>query len=110
VKRLVEYQLEGGGVVLVEVDEDDLGALADDLVPASSPGEVIAKAGQSFDQALGTIKTVASAAAAQVRSLADPPDEASIEFGITLTGGVNAVIASAGTEATLAVTLTWKFE
>jgi len=110
VQRLVEYQLVGGGIVLVEVDEDNLGALADELVPAASPGELAAKAGQSFDQALASIKTVAKAIDAQVRSMTDPPDEASVEFGITLTGGVNAVIASAGTEATLAVTLTWKFE
>src|SRR5829696_5395809 len=83
VKRLVEYELESGGSVLVEVDEDHLGALADELVPAASPGELAAKAGQSFEQALASIKAVAKAIDAQVRSMTDPPDEASVEFGIT---------------------------
>jgi hypothetical protein len=106
----VEYELESGGSVLVEVDEEDLGALADDLVPAAGPGELVARAGQSFEQALRTIKAVATAATAQVRNLAEPPDEASVEFGITLTGGVNALVASASTDATLTVTLTWKYE
>jgi hypothetical protein len=109
VKRLVKYEFESGESILVEVDAEELGASADDLVPAASPGEVIAKAEQSFDQALGAIRNVASSVATQVRNLTDPPHEASIEFGITLTGGVNAVLASAGSEATLTVTLTWKY-
>jgi hypothetical protein len=109
VKRLVEYALEGGGSVLVEVDvEDDYAA--DDLVPAANPGEVVAKAGQTFEQALGTIKAVAGAVVEQVRGLAESPDEVAVEFGVTLTGGVNAFVASAGADATLSVTLTWKYD
>jgi hypothetical protein len=106
-KRLVEYDLEGGGSILVEVDVEDLYA-ADDLVPAASPGELAAKAGQTFEQALSTVKRVAESVVRQIEELPRKPDEVGVEFGLKLAGGVNAVLASASGEANVSVTLTWK--
>jgi hypothetical protein len=107
VKRLVEYELEDGGTILVEVNIADDYAV-DELVPAAPPGELVRKAEQTLDEALGSVRRVAAKVVAQVRGLADSPDEVAVEFGVKLTGGVNVVVASGGAESNINVTLTWK--
>lgn len=105
-RRLVEYELEGGGSILVEVDvEDDLAD--DELVPAASPGELAAKAGQSLEQALSSVRRVAASIIGQLEDLPRKPDEVTVEFGVKLAGGANVVFASGSAEANLNVTLTW---
>jgi hypothetical protein len=48
VKRLIEFPLEEGGSIVVEVDEP---APEGGVVRAARPGEVAAKAGQTFEAA-----------------------------------------------------------
>lgn len=107
-KRLMEYELEGGGSVLVQVNTDDYAA--DELIPAASPDEVAAKATQTFEQSLGTVKQVAQSVMRQVEAIPRRPDEVTVAFGLTLAGSVNFLVASGSAEATLNVTLTWKGE
>lgn len=105
-RRLVEFELESGGSILVEVDvEDDL---ADgELVPAANAGELVAMAGQSLEQALSSVRRVAASIIAQLEDLPRKPDEVTVEFGVKLAGKANAVFASGSAEANLNVTLTW---
>jgi len=103
---LVEFEVAGspGETVLVEVDEtpSEVGEER-----AARPGEV-QRAGRSLEEALERVKPAASALVEKVRSLAEPPDEATIAFGVKLTGKAGAVLASAALEANYQVTLTWK--
>lgn len=102
--RLVEYSTDGDAI-LVEVD---LPATAgDDRIRAGKPGQKIAEAAVSFEEALGSIKTVAQGVVRQIKELGDPPDEVVVGFGIKLTGSANIVLASGSAEANLEVTLTW---
>lgn len=104
-KRLVEFPLEDGGAIVVEVDGPE---------PRGGPvrgiraGEVIEKAAQTFEAALDKIKPAAAAIITKLRQLGEPPDEVGVEFGIKLSAEAGAVIASAGVEANYRVTLTWK--
>jgi hypothetical protein len=78
---------------------------------AARPGEVAAKAGQTFEVALERIKPVAGTIIAKLRGLSDPPDEAVVEFGLKMSGQAGSVVvASVGAEAHYKVTLTWRRE
>ena len=106
-KQLVEFPLEDGGAILVQVDEP---APEGGVVRAARPGEVLKKASQTFESALDKIKPAAGAIIAKLRGLADPPDEIEVEFGLTLSAEAGAFVAAAGAEANYAVKLTWKRE
>jgi hypothetical protein len=103
--HLVEYSTDGG-TIFVEVDLPT--TAGDDRIPAGKPGQKIAEAAVTFEEALGSIKTVARSVVQQVKELSDPPDEVVVGFGIKLTGSANVVLASGSAEANLEVTLTWK--
>jgi len=65
-------------------------------------------ASQTFEAALEKIKPAASGIIAKMRTLADPPDQAVVVFGIKLGARTGALIASPDSEANFLVTLTWK--
>jgi len=106
-KQLIEFPLKDGGSILVQVDEP---APEGGVVKASRAGEVMKKAGQTFEDAMDRIKPSASAIIAKLRGLADPPDEIEVEFGLTLNAEAGAFVAVAGAEANYTVKLTWKRE
>jgi hypothetical protein len=102
VKRIVEFPLESGDSILVEVDEpSDRIGLGD---------EIAEKAQKTFESALNAIKPVASTVINKVRSLNEPADEVEVKFGIKMTAGLGAVIASGNGEVNYEITLKWKQE
>ena len=108
-KRLIEFPLEDGSTVLVEADEPASTGPTVRGVGAGA-GVMVEKAETSFDSVLGKIKPVAASFIAKVRYLSDAPEQVGIEFGIKLGAKAGAFIASADTEATFKVTMTWKRE
>ena len=103
-KQLVEFPLEDGTTILVEVDAPEEGG----MVPAARGGEVVAKAQQTFENALETIRPAARAIVAKLRALHDPPDEIEVAFGLKMSAEAGAFIAAAGVKANYKITLTWK--
>ena len=109
-KRLVEFPLQEGGTLLVEVDAPEGYAettTRGGVVKAARPGEVADKARDTSEDALDKIKPAAQAIIDKLRALHDAPDEIGVEFGIKLSAEVGAFIASAGVEANYTVTLKW---
>jgi Trypsin-co-occurring domain 1 len=106
VRQLVEFPLEEGGSVFVEVDDRDGTA---GYVRAARPGDLAARAEETFDAALGVVRSVATGLVGQVREMGSAfrPDEVEVQFGITFSGRVGAVIATTEGEAQLTVTLRW---
>jgi len=102
-KRLIEFPIQSGGSLLVEVDEP----MPEGVVRAARPGEVIARAKETLEEALDKIKPAAQSIIAKLRGLPDAPDEVGVEFGIKLSAEAGAFIASAGVEANYKVTLKW---
>lgn len=101
---LIEVPVEGGGRLLVQASDAELPG---DLQLASArPGEVVARARQSLEQALDQIKPAMRAVLD--RLVAMSPDEASVEFGLTLGAETGVVVAKGTSEMHFAVTLTWK--
>ncbi|HYV06538.1 MAG TPA: CU044_2847 family protein [Blastocatellia bacterium] len=104
-KRLVEFPLQDGGTIMVEVDSAQPAGVR---VRGGSPTEIAEKARQSFETSLERIKPAAAAIIAKLRELSDQPEQVSVEFGIKLSAEAGVVLASTGVEANFKVTLQWK--
>lgn len=104
-KRLIEFPLQNGGMMLVEIDEPETET---GVVKAGiNPSEIATKAKQTLEDALENIKPMADSIIGKLRELHDAPDEVSVEFGIKLSAEAGAFLASAGIEANYTVTLKW---
>ena len=99
--RLVEFPLEDGGTVLVEV-----AAAADEGPTRAGVGDVIKKASATFEQSLAVLEPVGRALVQRLRGLS--PQEVSVEFGVKLTGEQGLIIARGSAEGSFTVKLTWK--
>ncbi len=109
-KKLIEYPLIVGSLVLVEVEEPDRpGGPQMRGLPHQSH-ETRERASQTFDDALDKVKPAAAAIIAKFKELKTPPDQIGLEFGIKLSAKAGAFIASTDAEANFKVTLTWKHE
>jgi len=102
-KRLVEFPLEDGTSMLVEIEEPDQGG----LVKASRSDNVVAKAYQTLEKSLEKVKPAAQFVIQKLRELHDAPDEVQVSFGLKLSAEAGAVLASGGVEANYIVTLKW---
>jgi len=107
VRRLVEFPLEGGGVLAVEVDEPDVGGTTRRIGRADETAD---HAVQTFETAIDRIKPAAAAIVTKLAELKDSPDQISVEFGFNLNAKLGAVIASANVAANFKVALLWKRE
>jgi hypothetical protein len=105
VKRIVEFPLESGDFILVEVDEPEL---TDDRIGLRD--EIIQKAQKTFESALEQVKPIANVIMTKVNSLNQPADEVEVKFGIKMSAELGAVIASGNGEVNYEVTLKWKRE
>ncbi|WP_129837801.1 CU044_2847 family protein [Streptomyces sp. RFCAC02] len=94
---------DGPQQVLVQVKELDEGLVR----VGRTGGRTAARAVQSFDAMLGSIRPVAERFVTHFRSLPQPPDEICVEFGVSLSADAEMVIASASAEANFSVSLTW---
>ena len=106
-KRLVEFPLEDGTSILVEVEGDEA---EEGIVKASRGSKTVIKAQRTFEEAMDKIKPAASVIIAKIRSLHDAPDEVEVEFGLKLSAEAGAYVASAGVEANYTVTIKWAKE
>jgi hypothetical protein len=103
--ELAQFPLNGGGVLVVEVDTADNSPKR--VMRGANP-EAIATATATFESALQTVRSAAEGILHQLRSLAQPPDEVEVEFGVKMSAETGAIIAKASTEANFKINLTWK--
>ena len=98
----VEYELDDGSVLYVEVDEAEQG-----LVKASRESGEPVRAEKKFGDALEGVKKSAKAMMAKFREL--QADEVELTFGLKAAGELgNFAVAKASVEANYEVTLKWK--
>jgi hypothetical protein len=107
VKRLVEFPLDQGGSILVEVDEPPAGPVTRGLGKDRS-AVVVEEADKTFEAATAAITPAARSLIARLRSIEDAPDEVGIEFGVQLSAHTGAFIASVAAEANFRVSMTWR--
>ena len=104
-KRMIEVPLESGGSMLMEVQLDE--SEQQGMVPAARPGEIAAKAKQTFEEALEQIQPGADTIVEKLRGMSSQPDEISVTFGLKMSANAGAFIAASGIEANFTVMLKW---
>lgn len=102
-KKLIEYQLDDGGLVCVEVE-----ASADEsLQRISRSGESIPEKVQaSFNETITRLRPVADSVLQALQGL-NIPTEIGLEFGVKFNAKAGVIIASVDSEATFKVSLKW---
>jgi hypothetical protein len=101
-KHLVEFPLEDGSSVVIEVDEPETGGTV-----RASRSDTLAKAKETLEDALDKVLPVTKSVVEKLRSIGNKPDEIEVAFGVKLTTTAGAIIASATAEANFDVTLRW---
>jgi hypothetical protein len=105
--RLAKFVLPDGNSIVAEVDGEpfDTSRVMRGGVLGSS--EIVVKANESFETALDRVRWAAEGLLDRLTSLASPPDEVEVEFGVKLNAETGAVIAKASTEANFKINLKW---
>jgi len=103
-KKVVEYKLEKGGVILIEVEETEL---EKGRVPVANTSGVPQKAKKEFEKALDEIRPVADAIVQKLKDLSSKPDNIGIEFGIKMNAQAGALIAATSVESNFKITISW---
>jgi hypothetical protein len=75
---------------------------------ALTPSDLAERSAEALASATSTVQAMADWVNTTVDDLAGNPDAVQVEFGITLNVEGQALIAKAGAEAAISVTLTWK--
>jgi hypothetical protein len=105
-KDLIKFPLESGGFVFVEMEGGE--AERSGLVKAGRglPDE----AAQSFEAAINGLSPIASSIVSKLINISHPPDEAAVEFGLTLKADSGFIITKVGGEANFKINLKWRRE
>jgi Trypsin-co-occurring domain 1 len=106
VKHLVEFPLEQGGSVLIEIDEPPAGPVTRGL--GKDHPALVEQAGKTFEDATAAITPAARSLMARIRAIDDPPDEVGIQFGVQLSAQTGAFIASIAGQANFTVSMIWR--
>ena len=101
-KHLVEFPLQSGGSIVVEVDEPE------EAGPSRvARGDKIDKVKENFEEAINKVMPVATSVLEKLKNNMSKPAEVEVTFGIKLSTAVGAILASAAAEANLEVTMRW---
>lgn len=103
-KHLVEFSLENGDSITVEVEES-LPVTTDDRIGIGD--QMAYKAKQSFEAALSKIEPVANTIITKMQHLNQPADEVEVKFGLKMSAELGAVVASGNAEVNYEITLKW---
>ena len=111
--KAIEAKIEGGGKVLIQVDDPPEVLQARRTGGATAgvaePARVLAKLEDAADTIADTCRTLFGRMLAKFDD--GRPDELGLEFGVTLGGEAGIPFVTKGTaEATFKVTATWKFD
>ena len=104
---LMGVPVEAGSdeVLVVEVDRSEI---SEDLVLASEPGRVIARAQVTLEEALARLKPSLGKVVDLLKELS--PEQTVVEFGLKLGGETGAIIAKGTAEVNFKVTISWGHE
>lgn len=100
--ELVQFDLSDGGSVLVEIEAEP------GVARASRREALFQEAKQSFEKAFSGVRSAASSALDQFRSMSRQPDEVEIKFGVKLDAKAGAIIAQSGLQGHFEVKLKWQ--
>jgi translation elongation factor EF-Ts len=97
---------KGKRAVLIEVQDEKAAGPANLGPKLSAGGKTIKEAGKSLEEALDDIAP-AIEALRKMATAVSSPKEVTLEVGLKLTAAAGVVLASAGAEGTIKVTMKW---
>ncbi|AKH83959.1 hypothetical protein AA958_19190 [Streptomyces sp. CNQ-509] len=104
--HVVEVPLnDGEGVVRVQVEEAD-----ESVVRVGRGSRTAARAEESLDRMLEVVRPVANAFVGRCQDMGRQPDEATLQFGMSLTADAKILIAGSSAAANFSVSLTWRHD
>jgi hypothetical protein len=101
---LVQFELEDGSSVLIETES----VSGQPVTRGGRAAEMISKADETFEQALGRMGPTATAILKKFRETAEQPDEIEIEFGVKISAEAGAIVAKTSGEANFRIAVRWK--
>ncbi|MFJ7206809.1 CU044_2847 family protein [Streptomyces sp. NPDC098789] len=102
--RLVEFPTAAGATVLIEVRDPPSAMVTRGLRDTG----VTERAQKTFEEAVRCARPAVEGVVAQLRAIAETPDEIHVEFGLDLHAEAGAFIAAASTTANFTVAVTWR--
>lgn len=105
---VLSYPLGDGGVLAVEAASPGWESGLELAAPKERPQkaeERLRSSGETLESALDKVSPGLKTVAARLRALS--PDEATIEFGLTVTAESGVVVAKGSAEVHFTVTMTW---
>jgi hypothetical protein len=96
---------EDDEVILVEF-EDEFGLRS----VSNDPVEYLEKSKRAIERSMKTVQRMAKKAVKTIQAIpvSERPTKVEFQFGIKMSGEAGAVIAKAGAEAAITVTMTWE--
>ncbi|WP_322751618.1 MULTISPECIES: CU044_2847 family protein [unclassified Frankia] len=102
----MEVPLEGGGVVVVEVDRREVpGELQ---LASDDPGTIAARARRALESSLADLAPMVRSIHQHLRGIT--PDEFTVEFGLNVGGETGLIIAKGTAAVNFTVSMTWRGE
>jgi hypothetical protein len=105
--RYLDVPLADGSSFTVEVDDGHAGG---PVTRSGRQADVVAKAGQTFEEALERVAPAFRTLVGKLRDAAEQPDAIEIEFGLKLSAEMGAIIARSGGEANFRIAVHWTRE
>ncbi|MCL2582206.1 MAG: hypothetical protein FWE35_07100 [Streptosporangiales bacterium] len=99
--QVVEFGLEDGGTLIVQAAGPDSGG----GLGLASPDENLRKAGETLESAVDRVVPALESVTGKLKKLS--PNGMKVEFGLTLSAESGVILAKAGGEVHLNVTLNW---
>jgi signal transduction histidine kinase len=96
--------------ILVELRDTNIRGVQDVSIGRDSLEKVAERSEEAFENAMQTIKTVATRAITAVKEInySDRPDEIEVDFGLKLTASGGVLISNVGVETQINVKLKWQ--
>lgn len=106
--KVIEFKTEAGESVWVELDETQDSSSASGAEMQSVSSKDVKKVEGKFENALGTLKTVATAVIQKLDNITNAPDQVEVKVGLKFNIEAGVIIAKTSTEGNLSVTMRWE--
>lgn len=105
---MIEYQLDGGGSVLVAVESGGRDGVVTRGWGDKGAVRVAERANQTFESVVGTLRPAADAIVAAISGMQTAPSEICVEFAVQFTADAGVCIATLGSSANFKISMTWQ--
>ncbi|MEM9770881.1 MAG: CU044_2847 family protein [Cyanobacteria bacterium P01_D01_bin.73] len=104
--QLVQFELEDGETILVELQDGSAGSL-EPVSKKKLNGLEAVKSSKTLAQAVDQLRPIASLLKSRLDDIKNPADEVSVKFGVKLSGQAGMILTKVGAETTFEISMTW---